>query len=99
KVLVSDGGGDNPVWRRDGRELYYWQADQLVAVTLGAGGPGEPLELRGRTPLFRATYVPSGHANYDVSPDGKQFVLVTGNTRASRRSTDVLLLGAACGAR
>ena len=84
KVLVSDGGGDNPVWRRDGRELYYWQADQLVAVALGAGGPGEPLELRGRTPLFRATYVPSGHANYDVSPDGKQFVLVTGNTRANR---------------
>jgi hypothetical protein len=83
KVLVSNGGGGNPVWRRDGRELYYWQADQLVAVTLASGGTGAPLEVRGRTLLFRAPDLAIG-AMYDVSPDGTRFVLVTGNTRANR---------------
>jgi hypothetical protein len=84
KVLVSNGGGAGPVWGHGDRELYYWQADQLVAVTLAAGGAGAPLEVRGRTLLFRAPYLGGGHANYDVSPDGTRFVLVTGNTRATR---------------
>jgi hypothetical protein len=82
---VSDAGGDNPVWRHDGRELYYWRADTLVAVTLGAsGGVGDPLKVRGRTPLFSVPYFHGWQPNYDVSPDGTRFVLVTGNLRANR---------------
>jgi Tol biopolymer transport system component len=84
KVLVSNGGGAGPVWAHDDRELYYWQADQLVAVRLAAGRTGAPLEVGGRTLLFRAPYFGAGHANYDVSSDGTRFVLVTGNTRATR---------------
>jgi serine/threonine-protein kinase len=83
KVLVSNGGGVNPVWGRGGRELYYWQADQLVAATLGAGGAGEPLTVRGGAPLFRAPDLAIG-SMYDVSPDGTRFALVTSNTRTNR---------------
>jgi dipeptidyl aminopeptidase/acylaminoacyl peptidase len=36
RVRVSSGGGVHPVWRGDGRELYYWRGDALVAVRLGA---------------------------------------------------------------
>jgi serine/threonine-protein kinase len=94
KLLVSAGGGDNPVWRRNGRELYYWHADTLVAVTFDAQGTNEPLEVRGRTSLFRAPYVQHSHPNYDVSPDGTRFVLVTGNTRGNRLVVALNVLGA-----
>ncbi len=87
KVLVSDAGGDNPVWRRDGRELYYWQGDQLIAAELGAG---DPRTVRGRTPVFRAPYSVD---NYDVAADGTRFVLVTGNTRANRLVVALNALG------
>jgi serine/threonine protein kinase len=39
-VRVSTGGGQTPFWRNDGKELYYSQEDQLMAVTVGASGKG-----------------------------------------------------------
>jgi serine/threonine-protein kinase len=80
KVLVSAGGGTAPAWRRDGRELYYWQGDQLIAASLEARGAGDPPIVRGRTPLFHASLV---GGNYDVSPDGTRFVVVVGGPRES----------------
>jgi hypothetical protein len=74
--LVSTDGGLHPVWRGDGRELYFWQGDQLVAVELHAA-PGAALpEVRLRTPLFRAKYHGGVNTMYDVSPDGERFVIV-----------------------
>jgi WD40 repeat protein len=84
KTLVSSRGGAHPIWHRNGRELYYWHEDQLIAATLDTAGAGEPLVVAGRTPLFRAPYVQGSHANYDVSPDGSRFVVVTGPGRANR---------------
>ncbi|MBA3497487.1 MAG: protein kinase [Gemmatimonadales bacterium] len=79
KVLVSQNGGSEPVWSRDGRELFY-----------RSPGPGEPqliaarvetrpsLRVVSRTPLFRVTDYEAAtpHANYDVMPDGQSFVMV-----------------------
>jgi Tol biopolymer transport system component len=84
KTLVSAGGGVNPVWRGDGRELYYWQADQLIAARLAAGGAGAPLAVRGRAPLFRAPYAQSVSANYDAAADGSRFAVVTGGEHTFR---------------
>jgi eukaryotic-like serine/threonine-protein kinase len=84
KALVSAGGGVNPVWRGDGRELYYWQGDQLIAARLDAGGADTPLAVRSRSPLFRAPYAQSVSANYDASPDGSRFVIVTGGEQTFR---------------
>jgi len=93
KLLVSDGAGNNPLWRRNSRELYYWHADTLVAVTFEAPGVDQPLKVRGRTPLFHAPYAQGDHPNYDVSPDGSQFVMVTGFTRANRLVVELNALG------
>ena len=84
KALVSAGGGVNPVWRGDGRELYYWQGDQLVVARLDAGRADAPLAVRGRAPLLRAPYAQSVLANYDVSADGSRFVIVTGGEHTFR---------------
>jgi len=94
RTLVSAGGGVNPVWRGDGRELYYWRIDQLVAVRVDGGRSAEPLAVRDRTLLFRAPYFANVHAMYDVSPDGTRFTLVTGGARAGRLVVALHVLGA-----
>jgi len=77
RIPISTQGGIEPVWRRDGRELFYRNGDKLMAVTLGISPkltPGVPEVLfEGR---FRKTLLVSEAANYDVSPDGNSFVMV-----------------------
>ncbi|HET7187111.1 MAG TPA: protein kinase [Gemmatimonadaceae bacterium] len=76
RVKISAGGGEHPVWRSDGRELYYWREGALVAVPLGPSLLGAPPSRGEQTVLFRAPYFVGLNTMYDVSPDGKRFVLV-----------------------
>jgi Tol biopolymer transport system component len=75
RYQVSSGGGTEPLWSRDGRELFFRGAnEQLIAVPIGSGTefqPGAP-----RTLFDASVYlqVPQGR-NYDVGPDGR-FVMV-----------------------
>ena len=78
RVIVSRDGGADPAWRGDGRELYYWHGDSLVAVTLGAAVGREAPEVVGTRVLFRAPYQVGISTQYDVSPDGERFVIVQG---------------------
>jgi serine/threonine-protein kinase len=81
KTLVSNGGGVRPAWRRDGRELYYWQEDELIAASLEFPKNDGPPVVRARA-LFRLPHVDD--AGYDVTPDGNQFVIVSGGPGANR---------------
>ena len=73
-VQVSSGGGTEPVWSRDGHELFYRQDDRLIAATLA---PGAHLSVSGRHLLFADRFVTDGgHAYYDVSPDGRSFIFL-----------------------
>ncbi|HJP86681.1 MAG TPA: protein kinase [Gemmatimonadaceae bacterium] len=76
RVMVSSNGGAFPVWRGDGRELYYWNDDRLVGVPIDAGSGDKPPVLGAPTVLFRAPYYGGPNTMYDVSPDGKRFVIV-----------------------
>jgi serine/threonine-protein kinase len=77
RVTISSGGGVHPVWRGDGRELYYWRDEALVAVPLGAAVGDAPPERGPETVLFRAPYSMNGLSTmYDVSPDGQRIVIV-----------------------
>ncbi|MFL5581979.1 MAG: protein kinase domain-containing protein [Gemmatimonadaceae bacterium] len=76
RVKLSSGGGAHPVWRGDGRELYYWRDGALVAVRLGAAAGGTPPARLEETVLFRAPYLVGLNTMYDVSPDGERFVIV-----------------------
>jgi Tol biopolymer transport system component len=76
RVAISTGDGEHPVWRGDGRELYYWHDGALVAVQLGAAvGDAPPARVR-ESVLFRAQYHSGLNTMYDVSPDGQRFVIV-----------------------
>jgi serine/threonine-protein kinase len=73
--VISAAGGIEPRWRRDGRELFYRNADTVIAVqvrTDSAFAVGE------RSALFTANYYKTGrHATYDVYPDGQRFLFIT----------------------
>jgi len=75
RTQVSIGGGRHPLWRRDGRELFYWvdpgtvMAVPIVMDTkLSAGRP----ELTVKGDYLR----PIDTRQYDVSADGRKFLLI-----------------------
>jgi Tol biopolymer transport system component len=79
QVLVSLQGGTEPVWSHDGRELYYRETGASDPYLVAAGIRTSPtLAVTGRKRLFSVGDIvgTNPHANYDVSPDGKTFVMV-----------------------
>jgi len=71
RLQVSSGGGRQPKWRGDGKELYYvGVGTQLVAVELKTSNGS--VEVVRRRPLFQFQRLTSG---YDVFPDGKRFLI------------------------
>jgi serine/threonine protein kinase len=82
KWLVSRGGGAQPRWRRDGKELFYISADsQMMAVEVAT----RPTFQSGTAhPLFQSdivdTGIRTGPLSWDVAPDGKRFLIVTPNS-------------------
>jgi hypothetical protein len=77
KWQASAKGGADPRWRGDGRELFYVSSDRkLMAVDVEPGHPtryGVPRELfpTGIKYLWQDT-----RNHYDVSPDGRHFLLL-----------------------
>jgi eukaryotic-like serine/threonine-protein kinase len=80
-LLVSKAGGRNPRWGPDGKELFYWVEDRLLSVRLDLSGRPRVLSS---SPVLKAPYASGDHPNYDVHPDGKRFVIVTGRARPQR---------------
>jgi len=71
---VSSGGGENPRWRRDGKEIFYVQGDALIAVEVNAAG--DSLAIGAATELLRSPgLVGMISPSYDAAPDGKRFLI------------------------
>jgi serine/threonine-protein kinase len=72
---VSADGGSQPVWARDGRELFYIHSGGLVAASVVLT---PTFRVDTRRTLFTGGFLfgANQHANYDVSPDGNRFVMV-----------------------
>ena len=79
-IPVTVEGGTQPRWRRDGRELFYLSSDEkLVAVPITLNSTGAP-QLSSPIALFQTRIsggaVPGANRQqYDVSPDGQQFLM------------------------
>ncbi len=77
KWQVSTNGGDEPLWSQDGRELFYRgigsNAGAVLAVTVETEPAFNPNAPR---ILFRGDYVLEASVNWDISPDGKRFLLI-----------------------
>ena len=75
---ISTNGGDEPVWSRDGRELFYRNGDQMHVVAIDAA---EPFRAAAPELLFVGTYdsdtsAASGASNYDVAPNGQRLLML-----------------------
>ncbi len=82
---VSIDGGSDPVWSRDGRELFYWGGGNLMA----AGVETRPTFRAG---LPKLLFKSANLREYDVAPDGKRFVFVrTRGEDVTPRSLAVVL--------
>ena len=96
-VLVSEGGGTEPAWSRDGRRVFYRGARHVVAATVAAGAR---LSVVDRRALFVDGFdgeMP--HRNYDVSADGRGLVMVAPQRPAETETVVVLDWGAELRAR
>jgi eukaryotic-like serine/threonine-protein kinase len=74
KWQISTNGGRFPVWRRDGKELFYATSDNTIVAVEFSDDNGSPVIGEARS-LFRARTPFSPHWIYDVSPDGKRFLI------------------------
>jgi hypothetical protein len=77
KWQVSRGGGTEPRWRGDGREIFYiGPKGMLTAVQVGgegtfsAGTPTPMFQFHGRSPISSTDIF-----SYDVSKDGSRFLV------------------------
>ena len=71
---VSTGDGAEPIWSKDGKELFYRSKDKLVSVSIET----DPVfKMGAKKELFEDKYmkVPT-HSNYDIHPDGNRFVML-----------------------
>jgi Tol biopolymer transport system component len=89
--MVSNGGGTQPRWNRNGKELLYFSGRKLmsVEVTIGAqfrAGIPRPL---GDMPLFPGAAA-LGEADWDMTPDGSRFLVVAEPVRDAEPITVVL---------
>ena len=75
KHTISLEGGTEAVWARSGDELFYRSGDRMMAATVSLN---PSFSVQQRRMLFEGRYLPARrlHANYDVSPDGKRFLMV-----------------------
>ena len=79
KVQISTEGGTQPVWAPSGRELFYRNGNQMLVVEFHEGSeitvtPPRLLFSR-HNPISNSGYQYDVTANYDISPDGKSFVM------------------------
>jgi len=80
-VRISNDGGFQPLWRRDGREIFYVDANgRLVAVPIdlppaSAGASSDGVRPGIPQILFDARLEESTDRQYDVTADGQRFIV------------------------
>jgi len=86
---VSSDGGRLPRWSRTGGELFYWRDSTLMAVRVTTSSGGFRREVP--TPLFAMADADPTYSKWDVSADGRRFLIAGLNPDAPGREIHVVL--------
>jgi len=90
KLAISTGGGTEPRWSADGREIFYRNENTMMAVPLTMGGPmpgaGAPRALFEDHFQFTDT----GVGGYDVARDGRFLMIQPPSAKPFTHVTVVL---------
>src|SRR5262249_38735703 len=93
KWQISTGGGEQPRWRGDGKELFYLSSDRkMMAATVTTGANfdvGTPVALFQTTP--RQPVSLNDQFVYDVSRDGQRFLIITQVKHAETEPMSIVL--------
>ena len=88
---ISSGGGSQPAWTRDGRELIYSGTDnRLMGTTItdqgtfSAGPPHVVADVRRFVGVLARAY--------DISPDGKRFLIVEEGDDVSASGANIIVV-------
>ena len=75
---MSPNGGVEPVWARDGRELFYLEGNKLMAARIVAG---QTFSVATPELLFESAHMHDGQPpTYDVSADGRFIMIKSSGT-------------------
>jgi hypothetical protein len=93
KFQISIDGGQQPRWRRDGKELFFLSRQrQLMAVSVKTG---TRFEFSAPTPLFEThahePLTAEEFFTYDVSADGRRFLINSNTEQTDPRPIDIIL--------
>jgi serine/threonine protein kinase len=89
---ISTTGGVMPMWRRDGKELYYLTPDEkLMAVDVNTTSAAFQASIPKE--LFQAQLIPLSYWRniYLPSPDGQRFLMITPATQVNPEPITVVL--------
>ena len=90
KWTISAGGGIEPMWSRNGRQLFYRAGEAVFMVDVETSpkfSAGKPIKL------FEKRYEPSNAfwSNYDVADDGRLLMVKADDGSAVRAPINVVL--------
>jgi hypothetical protein len=91
KWQISTDGGTEPVWNRNGRELFYRSGNKMIAVDIAT----QPGFAAGKPRiLFEEPYLPTSATspNYDVTPDGQRFLMLKPTEQAQAAPTQIVVV-------
>jgi serine/threonine-protein kinase len=87
---ISTGGGRDPVWSRDGRELFYQRDTSVLSSSITT----EPMFAAApAVTLFEGAYIDSTGRWYDVASDGRFLMIKPGWLAADRQAPLHVVLG------
>ena len=85
---ISTDGGNQPLWARNGRELYYRSGDRIMAVTVTSEATFTATNPRF---LFEAKSLWGELLTYDVTSDGDFLMIQPGESETPPTQINVVL--------
>jgi eukaryotic-like serine/threonine-protein kinase len=82
---ISTNGGREPVWRGDGKELFFLADDTVMAVDVHTSAAGLTWSVPRK--LFMIPNLQRIPRGFTASPDGQRFIAVVASTPAQRFTT------------
>jgi Tol biopolymer transport system component len=89
QIRLSVDGGTDPVWRDDGRELFYYQPDGVImAVPIESGATGRPAA---GVPVRLFAIDPRAYRSFDAASGGQRFLMNLVDPESLSRPDDVAI--------
>ena len=92
KIRISTAGGEQPMWRGDGKELFFLSPNaMMMSVPIRGSGDGRTLDAGAVQPLFNTGVLMTNKRQYAVTGDGSRFLLNVVERRSNNNPTPLVV--------